>query len=95
MAIRLDHWRSFLPLLDEGSLPGTTRALSLTKPTLGSGAGVNQGYTGPIRSACAFRRGTSHRTLKFDVAPRESLRLQNIEPDQRATVVSCRFLRAS
>ena len=30
-----DHWRSFLAVIDEGSLSGAARALGLTQPTLG------------------------------------------------------------
>lgn len=34
-AISWDHWRSFLAVLDEGSLSAAARALGLTQPTLG------------------------------------------------------------
>ena len=33
--ISWDHWRSFLAVLDEGSLSGAARSLGLTQPTLG------------------------------------------------------------
>lgn len=33
--ISWDHWRSFLAVVDEGSLSGAARALGLTQPTLG------------------------------------------------------------
>jgi DNA-binding transcriptional LysR family regulator len=35
MEIGWDHWRSFLAVMDEGSLSGAARALGLTQPTLG------------------------------------------------------------
>jgi len=35
MDIGWDHWRSFLAVMDEGSLSGAARALGLTQPTLG------------------------------------------------------------
>lgn len=34
-AISWDHWRSFLAVIDEGSLSGAARSLGLTQPTLG------------------------------------------------------------
>jgi DNA-binding transcriptional LysR family regulator len=33
--ISWDHWRSFLAVIDEGSLTGAARSLGLTQPTLG------------------------------------------------------------
>jgi DNA-binding transcriptional LysR family regulator len=33
--ISWDHWRSFLAVIDEGSLSGAARSLGLTQPTLG------------------------------------------------------------
>lgn len=35
MDLSWDHWRSFLAVVDEGSLSGAARALGLTQPTLG------------------------------------------------------------
>ena len=35
MDLSWDHWRSFLAVMDEGSLSGAARALGLTQPTLG------------------------------------------------------------
>jgi len=50
-----DHWRSFLAVIDEGSLSGAARKLGLTQPTLGRHVGQLESAL----NAALFLRGPS------------------------------------